>query len=105
MRALLFQLHMAAAALDVVARAAPDALQGPLVAAARTAFACLDSLDAGGEAVAAASEALRRARHDLEALATSDAPVTPDALDAALARMHAAGAVFRAAVAARDAPT
>lgn len=103
MRALLFNLHMAAAALDVVARAAPDALHGRLLAAARTAFACLDAVDAGEEAVSAAAESLRRARRDLEAMAEAAGPVTPDQLDAALARMHAAGAAFRAALEARGA--
>ncbi len=46
----------------------------------------------------------RTARRDLEALAERTAPPTADALDAAMAHMHAAGATFRAAVAARDAP-
>lgn len=103
MRALLFHLHMAAAALDAVARIAPEGLQARLLLAARAAFACLDALDAGGEAVAAAAESLRRARTDLEALAAGEAAVTADTLDAALTRMHAAGATFRAAVAARGA--
>lgn len=97
MHALILQMQMLLAAAGAVAPLAPGAVRPKLIALFKLIGEALSAVDAGGAALERLAPKLSRIRREMESLAETGAPISADALDAAIARVGAASAAFRRA--------
>lgn len=95
--ALVFQLQALLGALNLLIGLAPAATRGRLVEVLDLARVALAAVDAGAEAIGPAVDRLRTLRAEVEAMVEEGRPVSADLVDAALTRVAAASAAFRAA--------